>query len=550
MTVTFDPPGPGPWQQDQAHLPRGFSPLLQDLYPPQAMKGFAETFARWGALLDGLAWGLVNGFPYHQPQPFDLPGPDGPMAPEAIGAEIGRRAAVAEAAFANKIWRGVLERWDNELKPAAVARHRELGDVELTGLDDDELREHVDACIEHMRNMAYLHHRFNGSAVIPTADFALQVAGWVGQDPILLFGVFDGHSPASGVVSPELAPAVEALRADAKARERLCAAGEPGAILDQLRAEVPEVDEYVRSIGFRLVDGFDVLNLTTGECPQIVLGRLAAGLDVEPDEARRRADQLAESLRVRVPEEHRAAFDELLAEGRHAYRLRDERGLYSDISAIGLLRLALLECGRRLANTGRLVARADIFELHEDELAGVLAGADAPTAEELADRAERRRALMDAGAPRHLGPPPPEPPPLDQLPPSLARVMAAIGFGIDGILGELDAPAGTDDHVVGIPGNSGVYEGTVHIVENIDDLLTLEDGDVLVAKTTGEAFNSMIHLVGAIVTDHGSFSSHAAIVARECGFPAVVGCVNATSRLVEGQRVRVDGATGQVDVLT
>jgi pyruvate,water dikinase len=128
--------------------------------------------------------------------------------------------------------------------------------------------------------------------------------------------------------------------------------------------------------------------------------------------------------------------------------------------------------------------------------------------------------------------------------------MGAVGFSIEGVLGELAQPEGDETCVVGIPANPGVYEGRVHLVSTIDDLLTLEQGDVLVAESTGEALNSMLHLVGAIVTDHGSFACHAAIVARECGFPAVVGCTNATDRLVEGQRVRVDGGSGEVLVLT
>ena len=72
---------------------------------------------------------------------------------------------------------------------------------------------------------------------------------------------------------------------------------------------------------------------------------------------------------------------------------------------------------------------------------------------------------------------------------------------------------------------------------------------MLVAPTTGEAFNSMLHLVAAIVTDHGGFASHAGIVAREMGFPAVVGTVNATSRINTGDRLRVDGDSGEVTIV-
>ena len=320
--------------------------------------------------------------------------------------------------------------------------------------------------------------------------------------------------------------------------------------LQELRTRVAAVDEYVRSTGFRLVEGFDVRSLTAIECPEIILGRLSAGLETDTTEARRRADAFAESVRARVPAEHQQAFDELLAEGRLMYRLRDERGLYSDISAFGLLRLALLEAGRRLAARDAVLEPEHLFELDRGEIEGLLSGSSQPTATAIAERVAQQDAIRAQGAPRFLGPPPPEPPPLDQLPPPLARVMGVVGFSIDGALGQLDEAAGDDSVVVGIPTSTGVYEGKVHLVASMDDLLELENGDVMVTPTTGEAVNCMLHLVGAIVTDHGSFVSHAAIVARECGFPAVVGTTNATKRLTEGQLVRVDGGSGEVTLLS
>jgi phosphoenolpyruvate synthase/pyruvate phosphate dikinase len=127
--------------------------------------------------------------------------------------------------------------------------------------------------------------------------------------------------------------------------------------------------------------------------------------------------------------------------------------------------------------------------------------------------------------------------------------MASVGFLIDGILGQKEVPEGDATTIIGIPGAGGVVEGPVRLVRSIDELFDLESGDVLVAPTTGEAFNSMLHLVSAIVTDHGSFASHAAIVSREMGIPAVVGTSDGTTRLAEARRVRVDGTSGQVTIL-
>jgi pyruvate,water dikinase len=529
-------------------MPVAQTQMMQDAYPAGFNRGFEEAFSAYGVLLDRLAMASLNGFTYHQPQPFDLPGPDGPKDPEWIGAEIGRRTEVAAQAVDGRIWREGIRRWDEELKPASIAQHRAL-DVDLAALTDEQLDAHLHACVAHVTEMVYQHHRHNMHALFPVGDFLLNAAGWSGRPPTTLLSVFDGHSPVSSVVQPEMVPALEVLRKDDDARARLFSDGDPAEVLAELRASVPEVDAYVSSVHFRLLEGFDVANPTIGEQPECLLGRMQVALDLDVDEALRRSEAVAAEAREAVPDEHRDAFDDLLAEARLVYRLRDERGLYSEISAVGLLRLGLLELGRRLEARGRVQATEDALEVGVDEISGLLAGAADPTAEELHARAVQRVEATLAGAPRHLGDPPPPPPPVEMLPPPLARVMSATGFLIDGILGQKEAPEGDATTLVGIPGAQGVVEGPVRIVRSIDDLLDLEDGDVLVAPTTGEAFNSMLHLVSAMVTDHGSFASHAAIVSREMGIPAVVGTHDGTKRLATAKRVRVDGTAGEVTIL-
>jgi len=547
-TLAWDPPGPGPWQQDSAHNPVAQTRLLQAAYPEGFNRGFEEAFSAYGLLLDRLAMASLNGFTYHQPQPFDLPGPDGPKDPDWIGAEIGRRTGVAAQAIEERIWREGIRRWDEELKPASIARHREL-DVDLRALGDEQLEDHIQTCIGHVTEMVYQHHRHNMHALLPVGDFLLHAAAWSGRPPASLLSLFDGYSPVSSVVQPEMLPALEVLRKDDDARALLFSGADASDVLAELRARVPEVSDYIDAVHFRLLDGFDTPNPTIGEQPECLVGRLQSALDVDVDDALRRSDAAAAEVREAVPEEHRAAYDDLLAEARLVYRLRDERGLYSEISAIGLLRLSLLELGRRLQGRGRVQEADDVLEVSVDELDALFAGADVPTAEELHQRVADRVELTLAGAPRHLGDPPPPPPPVDLLPPPLARVMSATGFLIDGILGQKEAPEGDATTIVGIPGAQGVVEGPVRLVRSIDDLFDLEPGDVLVAPTTGEAFNSMLLLVSAIVTDHGSFASHAAIVSREMGIPAVVGTHDGTTRLANAQRVRVDGTTGEVTIL-
>ena len=550
---SWSPPNPGPWMQDRAHTPAPNSRISIELYPDAFTRGFAETTGEYGALVT-LGMASVNGYTYHQVQPFDLPGPDGPMSPEQIGAEFGRRIEVAAGAFGGQLWHEHLRLWDNECKPQSLRAHRELNTLDLRSLDANELRAHVEQCAAHLKAMVYQHHRFNMSAMLPVGDFAVQASAWTGLAPSVLFRALEGASPVSSLIPPEMTAAVNALRGDIESCRLIGTVdGNDEAAAQRLTAiaaRLPAVSEYLHDTSYRLVDGFDVTRPTLGECPSLVLGKFAAALASDPDAASARAAAFAETVRENLSVDHRVAFDELLGHARACYRLRDERGIYSDISAFGLMRLAMLEVGRRAVASHRLHAVDDVLEADSKELDALLDGSAQPTADELRQRGIDRLALTVVGSPRFLGPPPPEPPPVDQLPPPLARVMSALGFMIDGILGELSEPGGTDTLVNGIAIGNGTYEGRARVARTFLEILELEPGEVLVTPSTGEAMNSMIHLVGAIVTDHGSFASHAAIMARELGFPAVVGTADGSRRIPNGAMVRVNGDTGEVTVLS
>ena len=543
-------PAPGPWQQDSSHMPDPSTALIVELYPPAFNKGFEVTLAPWGSLMDRLAMATVNGFTYHQPQPFDMPGPDGPKHEAWIHAEIGRRAGLAKDAFANEIWRDALRDWDEVRKPAAIAAHAAIGSVDLGPLDTTGLRHHVQRCIDHAKAMVLQHHTFNAPAMIPVGDFALHASAWTGETQVAVLGVLDGYSPVSGLVSPEALGAITALRADPEALAMLRDSTHDAGLLAVLSERLPGVCAYAEQVAFRLIDGFDIDRPTLRECPEVLLGKLAAGVVTDEGAARRRADAYALSLAAKVPPEHRDEFDVLLGAARSVYRLRDERGVHSDVVAFGLLRTAVLEVGRRLVGLGRIDRIEDALEAGSAELLGLIDGAATPTAAELAHRSSSRLLLRVGGAPRYLGDPPPPMPPIDELPPPIARVMRALLFMVDGILGEMADVTADGNMIVGIGGNSGVFEGTARLVTTVDDLFSIEPGEVLVVSATGEAFNAFLHLVGAVVTDHGSFASHAAIMAREIGFPAVVGTVNATKRIATGTRVRVDGSSGTVTMLS
>jgi pyruvate,water dikinase len=110
-------------------------------------------------------------------------------------------------------------------------------------------------------------------------------------------------------------------------------------------------------------------------------------------------------------------------------------------------------------------------------------------------------------------------------------------------------PASTSDTITGFAGAAGRVEGLVRILDGPELGDELEPDEILVAVTTNVGWTPIFPRAAAVVTDVGAPLSHAAIVARELGIPAVVGCGSATTRLRTGDRVRVDGGQGTVEIL-
>ncbi|MEV0238238.1 PEP-utilizing enzyme, partial [Nonomuraea sp. NPDC050786] len=180
----------------------------------------------------------------------------------------------------------------------------------------------------------------------------------------------------------------------------------------------------------------------------------------------------------------------------------------------------------------------DVFFLHLDELLALLRGDAAGL-----DRVPVRRATYEQYA---------------ALPPYPALIVGRFdpvrwAADPDRRADLYDARGDTppvSDTVTGFPGAPGVVEATVRVIAGPEDGDRLQPGEILVTTLTNVGWTPMFPRAAAVVTDMGAPLSHASIVARELGIPAVVGTGNATMRLHDGDRVRVDGERGTVEVLT
>lgn len=124
------------------------------------------------------------------------------------------------------------------------------------------------------------------------------------------------------------------------------------------------------------------------------------------------------------------------------------------------------------------------------------------------------------------------------------RIITSEGF-VPPIIPPRDAPAGA---LAGIPVSSGVVEGRARVILSTEEA-ALEEGDILVTRFTDPSWTPLFVSIKGLVTEVGGFTTHGAIITREYGLPGVVGVENATKLIKDGQRIRVNGTEGYVEIL-
>ncbi len=521
---TYVAPGPGTWEQDPTHFPRPLTPFVSEVFPEPFMRGFKEGTARYGLLFSHLTPAIINGFMYNRVDGVDPEDHD----------EVNRRISAAEAALESKLWRDDLDLWDREFKPDSIVRNLTLQSVDPTTLDAEGLLAHLAAVRENASEMVYRHHKFTIPSVIPVGLYLASAMEWTGLDAGQVLAPLKGSSPVSLGSQVELRELAQTL-AEARLGPEDFSDVSAQEALDRIAGREDAVGTA------------DIADPCAVELPDMMLGTVWSALDSPEEPSSEGWTEAAERVRQAVPEEHRERFDELLGEARLINRLRDERGIYNDNWGTGIARKAILEAGRRLSESGRIHEAQSALDATHTELDAMLRGDPKPSAEELAERTHRRLNTPLEEAPPFLGPEPAPPPPPDGLPPHLAQMMGAMGAA----LGEVFAygPPTADSAITGRAVSPGQFTGTARVIDHPEECNQIQQGDVLVTGSTSAAFNVVLPLLGAIVTDRGGQLSHAAIVAREYGIPAVVGTKKATSVIPDGARIRVDGTAGTVELV-
>lgn len=224
------------------------------------------------------------------------------------------------------------------------------------------------------------------------------------------------------------------------------------------------------------------------------------------------------------------AFRRLLAETQHLVPLREEQVRELTI-AWPVMRRALLRIGETLAARGVVAEPDDIFFLTRPEALTTLGGGRPADTVDVAGRRSNREEQARLVPPLFVG-----------------RVNRMLRQWWDKYPRLVGAVRSDRALVSGTPASPGHASGPVRVIRGPQEFDELRPGEILVAPLTAPAWTPLFTRAAAVVTDVGSPASHASIIAREYGIPAVVGCGDATARLRTGMRVTVDGNTGNVEL--
>ncbi|MFJ2043742.1 phosphoenolpyruvate synthase [Paenibacillus taichungensis] len=196
---------------------------------------------------------------------------------------------------------------------------------------------------------------------------------------------------------------------------------------------------------------------------------------------------------------------------------------YGMINRYFVYKQALLKEAERLAQAGVIAEKEDIYLLTFEELREVV------RTNKLDEKIITLR-KDDYKIYEKLTPP---------------RVLTSDGEIITGQYKRENMPA---EAIVGLPVSSGVIEGRARVIFNIEDA-DLEDGDILVTPYTDPSWTPLFVSIKGLVTEVGGLMTHGAVIAREYGLPAIVGVEKATHRIKDGQRIRVHGTEGYIEIL-
>ncbi|UMZ72795.1 PEP/pyruvate-binding domain-containing protein [Natranaerofaba carboxydovora] len=295
----------------------------------------------------------------------------------------------------------------------------------------------------------------------------------------------------------------------------------------------PEVKNFLNKYGHRSSLEVDLGIPRWYEEPQYVLNLIESyienknydeGLD-KFQQGKKEAEEAIVNITNKIKEKgaNRDAkkVEKLLRNFREMFGIRELPKFYLTKS-FGILREMLMDIGEELKREGRLEDKKDIFYLRFDEITS-----DRDLREIVDKNKEKYQRDLQMNAP---------------------LIMTSTGESIYSGLSTEKGEEGTN-YYIGLAVSPGIYEGRVKVLNRPEEGKKLKKGEILVTKGTNPAWTPLFLKIGGLVMETGGPISHGSVVAREYGVPAVAGVREATTKLQDGQLVRINGETGSVEVI-
>ena len=537
--VTWDDPQQQQltWQRNPVHFPEPITPMT---FTVALHAGIDQPMEQYELPIRFLAR-RINSYYYLA------------VLPVVALEEMADQGALAQQNLETAMGR-LGEMWSEEAVPELKGLLDDWKAYDLEKADSDELLDHFEVTVTRMKRMYEVHHKFTFPWLVAQSMFEdLFREFFPDEDPLETYKMIGGFPNKSVETEQALWDLSRKVLASGALRELFekTAADEVMQKLettDEGKSFLREFHEYLAEYGQGICNFYEISSPSWIENPTPVIEHIRDYLENPDREVRvdREAivatrEQAISATRERLrgrSEEDVKRFEFLLKAAQEATVISEDSNFYIDYSGLYQVRRVLLEIGKRLAREGTIENTADVFYLEPNELReamrspgkldakGIIAGVKAEM-----ERFRKIQPPVAVGT--DYGPPPDDP---------VSKAMGRL-FSVPP-----DNPEGSDV-IRGNPGSSGKARGTARVILTLAEADKLQGGDVLVAHTTLPPWTQLFAKAAAVVTDVGGVLSHAAVVAREYGIPAVVSTGVGTMRIRDGQLVEVDGSAGTVRII-
>lgn len=517
----------GFWVQDDVHLAHALTPLFASFMAPSVTDGTKLAFENLKAPLFQFRMKIADSRIYQETVPY----PGDPMQRlEEHKGLVGQKLPVLNKTLQEYV--------DGEFLPF----YRQLDEYRKQPMTLEEAKERVKELHDFYRRAWQLHFEIvmPRSAFIALEELYGKLTGE--SNTTVVYEFLSGVMNKSLETDRELWKLADFAKQSADTLAALSGPAEAGYIAELGKSEagrelLARLDVLLETYGYRSANSHEFNDETWVENPEHALRIIAAYTQKSYDFDREFAETVQEreaktaAALAKMPEgELKQTFIMMHQWALDSWGLDEDHHFYIDAMLPAKSRLFLLQVGELLVEQGVFSNKEEIFYLYLDELLEALS---APAA--LHSIVEQRKIEHEANKQKQAAPfygVPPEQP----MDPLLERI-----FG-----GKPPEIKEKEQTFTGYAASQGTYTGTVKVVRNPADFAKVQQGDVLVCKTTTPPWTVLFSIAGAIVTDAGGILSHAGTVAREYKLPAVVGTKVATSVLKDGDRVTVDGTKGVV----